>query len=283
MNQTFLFAHPKSQPLMNAVLQELHSLAPFREGAGGYIRKGNIEWSKFSDGWPNLVMTSPEELRGNDVLYFASLFESKTLFEELAIMYALAQSGAQTLTIGLPYFPVGTNERVNKPGDIATAKTLWRILGSIPACDSGAKARILIYDIHALQEQFYPSDDIAPKLETAIPLLLGELEARELTLAGKFMIAFPDDGARKRFGNMFPGRDILICDKLRADENRIVTIKEGDPHERHVVIVDDLVMTGGTILELLCNARGISGRFLAAFYCKHVQPRLDHGFVSDLC
>ena len=29
----------------------------------------------------------------------------------------------------------------------------------------------------------------------------------------------------------------------------IVTIKEGDPHERHVVIVDDLVMTGGTILE----------------------------------
>lgn len=41
----------------------------------------------------------------------------------------------------------------------------------------------------------------------------------------------------------------IICAKVREGDQRIVRIKEGDPGGRHVVIVDDLVQSGGTLVE----------------------------------
>ncbi len=41
----------------------------------------------------------------------------------------------------------------------------------------------------------------------------------------------------------------IVCTKVRDGNNRIVRLKEGEPHGRHVVIVDDLVQSGGTLIE----------------------------------
>lgn len=41
----------------------------------------------------------------------------------------------------------------------------------------------------------------------------------------------------------------IICTKVRERDQRIVRLKEGDPTGRHVVIVDDLVQSGGTLIE----------------------------------
>ena len=49
----------------------------------------------------------------------------------------------------------------------------------------------------------------------------------------------------------------IVCAKVREGDQRIVRIKEGDPRGRHVVIVDDLVQSGGTLIECqvdsICN------------------------------
>ena len=61
-------------------------------------------------------------------------------------------------------------------------------------------------------------------------------------------IVFPDEGASKRFGNLFSNDfDIIVCSKIRHNDERIVTIREGDPRGKHVIIVDDLVQTGKLI------------------------------------
>lgn len=44
-------------------------------------------------------------------------------------------------------------------------------------------------------------------------------------------------------------RPQVICTKVRDGAKRIVRIKEGDAKGRHVVIVDDLVQSGGTLIE----------------------------------
>jgi phosphoribosylpyrophosphate synthetase len=64
-------------------------------------------------------------------------------------------------------------------------------------------------------------------------------------------VAFPDDGAKKRFELLFrrAGFDIIVCGKVRDGERRIVTVQDGDPRGKNVVIVDDLVQTGGTLYE----------------------------------
>ena len=41
----------------------------------------------------------------------------------------------------------------------------------------------------------------------------------------------------------------MICTKVRDGDKRIVRLKEGEPRRRHVVIVDDLVQSGGTLIE----------------------------------
>ena len=41
----------------------------------------------------------------------------------------------------------------------------------------------------------------------------------------------------------------VICTKVRDGDKRIVRLKEGSARGRHVVIVDDLVQSGGTLVE----------------------------------
>ena len=41
----------------------------------------------------------------------------------------------------------------------------------------------------------------------------------------------------------------MICTKVRDGDKRIVRLKEGERRGRHVVIVDDLVQSGGTLIE----------------------------------
>lgn len=45
----------------------------------------------------------------------------------------------------------------------------------------------------------------------------------------------------------------IVCNKVREGDQRIVRLKEGDPKGRHVVIVDDLVQSGGTLIECQVN------------------------------
>lgn len=47
----------------------------------------------------------------------------------------------------------------------------------------------------------------------------------------------------------------IICTKVRDGAKRIVRLKEGEPEGRHVVIVDDLVQSGSTLIE--CQVRAL--------------------------
>jgi len=115
-------------------------------------------------------------------------------------------------------------ERVDEEGQIATAMSFARLLSSTPLTLSGP-SKLLIYDIHALQNRFYFSDNVIPLLVSAVPLFLHALETRHSK--ENVVIAFPDDGACKRFGSKFNRYNVVICNKVRENDKRIVKIKEG--------------------------------------------------------
>jgi phosphoribosylpyrophosphate synthetase len=130
----------------------------------------------------------------------------------------------------------------------------------------------MVYDLHTLQNRFYLHGNAIASLQTTIPLLKERLKSTKVNC-----IAFPDDGARKRFGDLFgdTGMDIGVCGKTRGEGEgeRNVMIQEGDARGKNIVIVDDLVQTGGTLFECGKVLKAAGATEVNAFVAHAVFPK----------
>eukprot|EP01119_Soliformovum_irregulare_P004277 TRINITY_DN15274_c0_g1_i1.p1 TRINITY_DN15274_c0_g1~~TRINITY_DN15274_c0_g1_i1.p1 ORF type:complete len:340 (+),score=95.42 TRINITY_DN15274_c0_g1_i1:124-1020(+) len=237
-----------------------------------YIHRGEINWNKFEDGFPNLFIKNVDSIRGRDVIFLASFLDQASLLAQISILYSLPGYVVRSLIVVLPYFPTATMERVDEEGQIATAHTFARLLSSIPPT-LGGPTKLVIYDIHALQNRFYFGDNMIPLLVSAVPLFVDVLKTEHAK--EKIVIAFPDDGAAKRFSSKFEGYQVVTCLKVREGEKRIVKLKEGHEHipDAHVFIVDDLVKTGGTLIECKNVLQSHGAKMVSAFVTHAVFPQ----------
>lgn len=249
---------------------EMKDLAERIASESDAIELRNISWRTFEDGFPNLFISNAQGARGQHVAFLASFSSPGVIFEQLSIIYALPKLFVSSFTLVLPFFPTGTSERMEDEGDVATAFTLARILSNIPI-SRGGPTSLVIFDIHALQERFYFGDNILPCFESGIPMLLNRLQ--QLPDSDNITIAFPDDGAWKRFHKQLQHFPMVVCAKVREGNQRIVRIKEGDPKGRHVVIVDDLVQSGGTLIE--CQ------KVLAKHGAAKISAYVTHGIFPN--
>lgn len=183
-----------------------------------------------------------------------------------------------SFTLVLPFFPTGTAERVEVEGDVATAVSLSRLLDAVPL-SRGGPSSVVIFDIHALQERFYFGDTVLPLFESGIPILRERLEQLRAEAASKgdpsladVAVAYPDEGAWKRFHTQFGDYPEIICTKVRDGQRRIVRLKEGEPRGRHVVIVDDLIQSGGTLIECAKMLRSMGASHISSYATHGVFP-----------
>jgi ribose-phosphate pyrophosphokinase len=242
------------------------------------IRLGEIRWAAFDDGFPNIVIDGIDAIRNHEVAFLASFDTSGDIFHQLSAIYEIPRYAVKSFKIVLPYYPTGTMERVDRDGQVATAATLAKMLSAIPMSLSGP-AQIIIYDIHALQERFYFSDQVIPRLESGVGLVRDRL-----ALIDQPAVAFPDEGAWKRFGRWFDPYPLIVCHKMREGRRRRIKVREGRPENRHVVIVDDLAMSGGTLLECRRALMESGARAVSAYVTHAVFPQeawrkfIDAGF-----
>ncbi|GER56019.1 ribose-phosphate pyrophosphokinase [Striga asiatica] len=249
---------------------EMKDLAHRIASESDAIELRSISWGTFEDGFPQLFISNAQGVRGQHVAFLASFSSPGVIFEQLSVIYALPKLFVASFTLVLPFFPTGTSERMEDEGDVATAFTLARILSNIPI-SRGGPTSLVIFDIHALQERFYFGDNILPCFESGIPMLLNRLQ--QLPDSDNITIAFPDDGAWKRFNKQLQHFPMVVCAKVREGDQRIVRIKEGDPKGRHVVIVDDLVQSGGTLAE--CQ------KVLAKHGAAKISAYVTHGIFPN--
>jgi phosphoribosylpyrophosphate synthetase len=147
----------------------------------------------------------------------------------------------------------------------------------------------IIYDHHTLQNRFYYSGgNTALQLRSAVPVFRSYLEKHSSLSLGSssssISIAFPDAGATKRFGHFFPNYPLITCAKQRIGDKRVVIVEEGDPVGRDVIIMDDLVRSGGTIIE--CAQKMVqAGAKTVSAYCTHAEFTKDSWkkFLPDTC
>lgn len=77
------------------------------------------------------------------------------------------------------------------------------------------------------------------RLGTCVNLLLERIAV--LPDRDNVNIAFPDDGAAKRFGDLFSHTypNIIICHKVRDGDKRVVKLKEGEIVGKHWSVKDN--------------------------------------------
>jgi len=232
-------------------------------------------WGKFPDGTDNIEIggfTPQNQIRGEHVLFLASFHNNDVTLSQFHVIQTLCESFLETLTVVLPYYPTGTMERVTKEGQVATASTLARLFSNLPRI--GKPIRVAVYDLHTLQNRFYLSGNALASMHSGLPLLLKKLGEATSKIN---CVAFPDEGACKRFSHIFveafPDWPIVICGKVRDGEKRIVTIQDGDPKDLHVIIVDDLVQTGGTLIECAGALKRAGAASVSAYVTHAVFPK----------
>jgi hypothetical protein len=83
----------------------------------------------------------------------------------------------------------------------AAGNTLAKMLSALPAT-GGKRTRIMIYDVHAPPTQYFFTGTCACTMHTACPLAVAKIQ--QMAADQKITcVAFPDDGACKRFAKFF--------------------------------------------------------------------------------
>ena len=226
--------------------------------------RGYINWSSYGDKTPNIKMNKETvvKLKGSKVIFFAYFsFNEPTvtsIITQLLFLNSLNHYGVAEINIVLPYFPVGTMERIVGEGEIPTAYSLAHMLNMIPC--GASKNNLYVFDIHALCSRFFFHTNTRPVLISMMP---DYVEYMTNVTGGTNIVVFPDDGAKKRFEKLL-SKDIktITCSKIRKDDKRIIKIDSGidnlytDSELQYRIegvinlfLIDDLVQSGGTIIE----------------------------------
>jgi ribose-phosphate pyrophosphokinase len=202
---------------------------------------GKCVLERFSDGEIHFFVD--ENVRGEDVFIIQSgSFEANFHLMELFLMIdAFKRASAERITAVIPYYAYARQDWKDRPRVPISARLVADLL------EAAGANRVLTMDLHSPQIQGFfsiPVDNL-----TAAPVLARYVQALELTA---LTIVSPDAGGVGR-ARAFAKRlktNLAIIDKRRPapNEARVLHVI-GDVKDRDVVILDDMVDTGGTLVQ----------------------------------
>jgi ribose-phosphate pyrophosphokinase len=163
------------------------------------------------------------------------------LMELLLLIDAAKRASARQIVAVLPYFGYARQDRKDQPRVAIGAKLVADMLAVAGA------TRVMTMDLHADQIQGFFNVPVDHLYASTIFLpYLKKLNIENLTIAA------PDMGGSKRANGYAKHlkADIVICYKQRAKANVIESMTAiGEIEGRNIVLVDDLVDTGGTLCK----------------------------------
>ena len=203
---------------------------------------GKLVVTKISDG--EIAVSYEEAIRGRDVFLVQSTFpNSDNLMELLLMIDAAKRASARNIIAVIPYFGWARQDRKDKPRVSIGAKLVADLL-SAAGID-----RLITMDLHADQIQGF--FDVPVDHLYASGVILPYLQSLNMSTED-LVIASPDVGGSKRASTYakYLGCPLVLCNKTRARANVVESIQIiGDVKGKHVVIVDDMVDTAGTITK----------------------------------
>ncbi len=239
---------------------------------------GSVSLQRFSDG--EISPSYNESVRGSDVFIIQSTMPpAENILELLLMVDAAKRASVNSVTVVIPYFGYARQDRKDKPRVAIAAKLIANVLLA-----AGAN-RIMTMDLHADQIQGF--FDIPVDHMDGSAVFVPYLKSLNLN---NIIFASPDVGGVKRaraYAKFFSA-EMVVCDKHRERANQVTSMQLiGNVEGRDVILVDDLIDTGGTICKaskLLMDKGATSVRAI----CTHpvlsgkANENIDNSVLEEL-
>jgi ribose-phosphate pyrophosphokinase len=211
----------------------------------GSWESGEVDVREFPDGERYQRLVTP--VAGRDVVLVGGTVGDSETLELYDLACAMVKYGTKRLDLVIPYYGYSTMERAVRPGEVVTAKTRARLLSVIPPAVQGN--RVFFLDLHAEGIPHYLEGAVTPVHVYAKTLVMKA--ARQI--AGKsFVLAATDAGRAKWVQSLALdlGVPAAFIIKKRLDARRTTVVAVSAQVEgRAVVIYDDMIRTGGSLLN----------------------------------
>ncbi|MCS7085480.1 MAG: ribose-phosphate diphosphokinase, partial [Bacteroidia bacterium] len=201
---------------------------------------GEIERAVFPDGERyHRILTPPN---GPTVLVGGTVSDEDTL-ELFDLAYALVEMGAPELTLCIPYYGYSTMERAVKPGEVVKAKTRAVVFSALPA-----RVRRWLLDLHTEGLPYYFDAHLRTRHLYAKNVIV---EACKRLGGDDFVLASTDSGRAAWVASLSReiGCDAGFAYKRRSGAHTALLGINADVKNRTVVIYDDMIRTGGSLIE----------------------------------
>jgi ribose-phosphate pyrophosphokinase len=234
---------------------------------------GQCEVFEFSN--ENIFVRVMENVRSQDVFIVQPLSSpvNRSVMELLIMIDAFKRASAGRITAVIPYYGYGRSDKKDQPRVPITARLIANLI------ETAGADRVLTVDLHAGQIQGFfniPVDEL-----TALYILSRYFKERDLS---EVTVLATDVGGAKRARDIARQLDtpLAVVDKERMgnDEHISSMTLIGEVAGRHVIVPDDEILTGGTILAA---ARVALERGAKSVTAACVHPILSDRAVDKIC
>jgi ribose-phosphate pyrophosphokinase len=207
------------------------------------VRLAASEVSRFPDGEISVQLLEPVRRKDVFIVQPTSPPVSEHLVELLAFVDACRRAAAARITAIVPYFGYARSDKRHARREPIGASMVAGLL------ESAGVDHVVTVDLHTAQiEGFFrvPVDNL-----TAVPTLTAALEGR---LATGTVVVSPDAG-RVRMATDYAdalGTSVAVLHKRRRSGTETeITHVVGEVRDRACLIIDDMIATGGTLVEAI--------------------------------
>jgi ribose-phosphate pyrophosphokinase len=215
---------------------------PLAENIAAELGKplGQCEIKVFSDG--EMWVKYSENVRGCDVFLVQSTNPpAENLLELLIMIDAAKRASARKIAAVIPYFGYARQDRKDQPRVSITAKLIANLI-----TEAGAD-RVITMDLHAPQIQGFFDIPVDHLYSSAVLVKYFKDNPIE-----NLAVASPDVGGIK-MARAYAKRleaELVVIDKRRPKQNDAEVMNIiGDVKGKNILIVDDLIDTGGTLVN----------------------------------
>lgn len=211
----------------------------------GDFDKGEIEVRIFPDGERYQRILTP--VQGRDVVLIGGTVSDSDTLEIFDLAYALIKYGARSIQLFFPYFGYSTMERAVKPGEVVTAKSRAVMFSSLPRTSQGNQ--FTFFDLHSEGIPHYFEGQALISHIYCKPIVI---HAAKTLAAEGFVMACTDAGRAKwveSLANEMGVNAAFVFKRRISGEKTEVTSISADVEGKDVVIYDDMVRTGGSLIN----------------------------------